>query len=65
MVLVGEASRRRAVAEFTEHYHRERHHQGLHNQLIEPLLVHNTDDHRILTRERLGGLLKYYYRSAA
>jgi hypothetical protein len=27
-VLVGEAALRRAVAEFTEHYHRERKHQG-------------------------------------
>jgi len=64
-ILVGEASLRRAVAEFIEHYHRERNHQGLRNQLIEPLRFHRIDDRRILTRERLGGLLKYYYRPAA
>ena len=62
MILVGEASLRRAVAEFIEHYHRERNHQGLRNQLIEPLPAVRIDDNRILTRERLGGLLKYYYR---
>jgi len=65
MILIGEASLRRAVAEFIEHYHRERNHQGLGNQLIVPLPAHPIDDGRILTRERLGGLLKYYYRPAA
>ncbi|OLC51281.1 MAG: hypothetical protein AUH43_02965 [Acidobacteria bacterium 13_1_40CM_65_14] len=34
MILVGEGSLRRAVGEFIEHYHRERNHQGLGNQLI-------------------------------
>ena len=51
-------------AEFIEHYHRERNHQGLGNRLIVPL-PHHTDDSRILTRERFGGLLRYYYRQAA
>jgi transposase InsO family protein len=37
LILVGEDSLRRAVAEFMEHYHRERNHQGLGNQLIVPL----------------------------
>jgi transposase InsO family protein len=64
-ILVGEASLRRAVAEFTEHYHRERNHQGLGNQLIEPLPIHSGAELRMLTRERLGGLLRYYYRQAA
>jgi transposase InsO family protein len=65
LILVGEASLRRSVAEFVEHYHRERNHQGLGNQLIEPLPASRTDDSHILTRERLGGLLKHYYRRAA
>jgi len=64
MILIGEASLRRAVTEFIEHYHRERHHQGLGNQLIEPL-PDPSDVGRIQRRERLGGLLKYYYRQAA
>jgi putative transposase len=64
MILVGEASLQRAVGEFVEHYHRERNHQGLGNRLIEPLAAHTIGD-RILSRERLGGLLKYYHRPAA
>jgi putative transposase len=55
MILVGDASLHRPVAEFIEHYHRERNHQGLRNQLIVPLPAHRVDDSRILTRERLGG----------
>jgi len=62
---LGKASLRRAVAEFVEHYHRERNHQGLGNHLIMPLTAHRIDNSRILTRERLCGLLKYYYRQAA
>jgi len=65
LILVGEASLRRAVAEFMEHYHRERNHQGLGNQLIVPVPARASGDERILSRERLGGLLKYYHRPAA
>ena len=65
MILVGEGSLRRAVAEFIEHYHHERNHQGLGNQLIVPLPARAIGDGRILSRERLGGLLKYYHRPAA
>jgi putative transposase len=65
LILVGEGSLRRAVAEFIEHDHRERNHQGLGNQLIVPLPARAIDDGRILSRERLGGLLKDYHRPAA
>jgi len=65
MILVGEGSLRRAVGEFIEHYHRERNHQGLGNQLIVPLAAQAIGEGRILCRERLGGLLKYYHRPAA
>ena len=34
MIFIGQASLRRAVAEYTDHYHRERNHQGLENRLI-------------------------------
>src|SRR5881227_297342 len=36
LILFGEGSLRRAVSEFVAHYHAERHHQGLGNQLIRP-----------------------------
>jgi putative transposase len=64
MILVGESSLQRAIGEFIEHYHHERNHQGLGNRLIVPLAAHTIGD-RIRSRERLGGLLKYYHRSAA
>jgi putative transposase len=65
MILVGEGSLRRAIREFTEHYHHERNHQGLNNQLILPNVAHQQGGGRIVSRERLGGMLKYYHRVAA
>jgi putative transposase len=52
------------VSEFVEHYHLERNHQGLDNQLLTPLAPGN-DFAPIARRDRLGGLLNYYYRDAA
>jgi putative transposase len=34
LILVGEGSLRRAIHEFTEHYHHERNHQGMRNLLL-------------------------------
>ena len=36
MIIFGERSLRNAIREFLEHYHHERNHQGLGNQLIDP-----------------------------
>jgi len=47
------------------HYHQERNHQGLGNVLIFPSSVQTRRDDSIVSRERLGGLLKYYHRPAA
>jgi transposase InsO family protein len=65
IILIGEASLRRALCEFAEHYHHERNHQGLGNRLIVPLAQQPNHDSPIACRERLGGLLKYYHRPAA
>ena len=65
MVLIGEGSRRRAVRKFVAHYHHERHHQGLDNRLILPLSTAPPPRGRVPCRQRLGGLLHDYYRSAA
>jgi hypothetical protein len=46
-------------------YHRERNHQGLGNQLILPVVGQTRGGERIVSRERIGGLLKYYHRPAA
>ena len=65
MILFGEGSLRKAIHEFVEHYHRERNHQGLGNRLIieEESCAGSTG--AIQCRERMGGMLKYYYRQAA
>jgi len=65
VILFGEDSVRRAAAEFTVHYHAERNHQGLDNKLICPDPTHVREGGQVKQRERLGGLLKYYYRIAA
>jgi putative transposase len=64
MILVGEGSLRRAVAQFREHYHQERNHQGLENKIIEPEFGSGGEG-EVQCRQRLGGLLRYYYRDAA
>jgi transposase InsO family protein len=65
LVLLGEQHLRWAVREFVEHYHLERNHQGLDHRLITPTLSPANDRAPIARRERLGGLLNYYYRRAA
>ena len=67
LILFGESSLSRAVTMFTEHFHRERNHQGKENVLLFPAAdqrVGSTDGN-VRCKERLGGLLKYYYRDAA
>ena len=64
-IFFGERSLRRAVKEFTEHYHSERNHQGIGNNIIEPGDEVGLTGGEIQCNERLGGMLKYYYRDAA
>jgi len=61
IIPIGESHLRHAVYEYVEHYHRERNHQGMGNELLkrqdcEPSIG------PILCRERLGGMLKFYHR---
>ena len=65
MILFGEPSLRRATREFLAHYHRERNHQGIDNQLIFPDKSAAKSSGPIECRQRLGGMLKYYHRQAA
>jgi putative transposase len=65
IIPLGERHLRKAVKEYTEHYHLERNHQGLDNELIEKLADSPTMDAAVECRERLGGILNYYYRRAA
>lgn len=64
LILFGEHSLRRAIREFITHYHHERNHQGLGNRLIVSDIVSETSGN-IHRRERLGGILNFYYRAAA
>jgi len=63
IIPVGEHHFRRAVAEFVDHYHRERNHQGLENQLIAGRPALNTTG-RVHRLRPLGGLFNYYERAA-
>jgi transposase InsO family protein len=65
MIFFGEDSLRRALAEFTEYYHHERNHQGLENNIIDFREEGGSTDGPVQRRERLGGMLSYYYRAAA
>ena len=64
MIFFGEDSLRNSIRQFLDHYHMERNHQGLENRLIIPIKGKLKMEGRIERRERLGGLLNYYYRAA-
>ena len=65
VVPLGEGHLRLIVYEYVEHYHRERNHQGLDNQLLQRPPPPVRADADVQRRERLGGLLSFYYREAA
>ena len=65
MIFFGEKSLRKALREFTTHYHQERNHQGLGNNIIIPGEEVGRTNGDVQHRERLGGMLSYYYRDAA
>ena len=64
IVPLSERHLRQAISEFTLHYHLERNHQGLGNELIVPWAQPANENAPIQCSERLGGLLKYYRRAA-
>jgi hypothetical protein len=51
--------------EYGAHFHHERNHQGIDNQLVRPLASSTDRKGRLVRRSRLGGLLNYYERAAA
>jgi transposase InsO family protein len=65
MIMMGEESLRHILHQYLAHYHTERNHQGLNNQLIEPQAVAEDQNAQVIRWERLGGLLSYYHREAA
>ena len=64
MVIFGEAHLRLVLSEFAAHYHMERNHQGLSNDLLLAVVGPAANDEAIVCDERLGGILKFYRRAA-
>jgi putative transposase len=65
MVTLGERSLYYAMQQYLIHYHTERNHQGLDNQLIVREGAVGCHTGPVVRRERLDGLLSYYHREAA
>lgn len=63
MIFLGSASLDRAIAEYLAHYHAERSHQGIGNEIISGALTQGHGE--VYATARLGGLLRYYSRRAA
>ena len=64
MIFIGQASLRRAVAEYVDHYHGERNHQGLDNRLIRDVPSSLQEVGMVRRKQRLGGMLTFYCREA-
>jgi len=64
LILFGERSLEKAITSYLLYYHRERNHQGLDSQIIEPTPEVGLTSGRVVRRDRLGGLLRFYYREA-
>ena len=64
VVPLGERHLRLMVQESVEHYHGERNHQGLDNQLLERAPPPADLDAEVYRRGRIGTLLNDYYREA-
>lgn len=63
LILFGERRLLRALDEFVAHYHEERNHQGLGNELITSATP-AAGGTQVRCRDRLGGLLRYYHWTA-
>jgi len=65
MVLLGEPALSYVMHQYLAHDHAERNHQGIANQRIAPEPGLGSRSGQVRCRERLGGVLSYYYRDAA
>lgn len=67
MIFFRERSLRHCLAHYVSHFHEERTHQGKRNVILVPAPTDRIGESsgQIRTRERFGGLLKFYYREAA
>ena len=60
VIAMGKDHLRDLVGEYVHHYHEERNHQGLDNELITPLRKDFDQKSKIKCQSRLGGILNYY-----
>ena len=67
MIFFGPNSLRHCLDSYVSHYHTERNHQGKDNVILFPVPADRIGESNgeVRTRERLGGLLNFYYRAAA
>src|SRR2546422_4460671 len=65
MVILGEGALYYTIQQYLSHYHTERNHQGLANQLIAPEPDLASHSGPVRRRDRLWGLLGYSYSAAA
>jgi putative transposase len=65
IVILSERALYYIIHQYVSHYHAERNHQGLDNRLIAPASGVGSHSGQVRRRERLGGLLRYYYRDVA
>jgi len=63
MIPLGERHLRHAIREYVAHYHHERNHQGLANELIVRVARPRAAG-TVRRAQRLGGLLNFYHRAA-
>jgi putative transposase len=61
MLIFGERHLEYVIKEYMDHYHTERAHQGIGNEIIEPPPPGKGE---VVCQERLGGLLTFYRRAA-
>lgn len=64
MIITGEEQLRKALKEYVEYYNQERCHQGLGNRIPAPRKEarHGQPNGKIKRKQRLGGLLNFYFR---
>ncbi len=65
LILFGEKSLRYVIKEYMAHYHAERNHQGIDNSIPFPDEKRSKNVGAVSKSERLGGLLKFYYRKTS
>ena len=63
IIPLGERHLRHAIGEYVAHYHHERNHQGLDNELIVGIASARGAG-TVRRAQRLGGLLNFYHRAA-